>query len=504
MTAEKKIIIIGAGLGGLATGVYAQLNGFNTTIYEQHKKAGGLAATWKRGQYLIDGGIHFLTGHKPGIDFYRILNELGITNDNYSFIDMKTYCRVIDEQKNNIIDITCDLEKLRTTLTENYSDDEILIDKIINGSIKFSKYDLTKFGFDKPQELISKKDYLRNAWKVKTLTRYFSGDYNSSISNFTKDTKNKSLRNFLISIFMPQVPVWFIMMILGSLSSNQMCLLGEGSYQFAKRIEDRFKELKGKIHYLSEIKLISTQNDKVTGVVLANDELKEADYVVSAVDGYHTIYQLLEGRYTNKTIEERYRNLKVVPPYIVVSFGVNREFSDPWLNIIKTNRPVDTGGKQISELAIRIFNYSPFFSPPKKTVIQIMVETDWDFWATIRKNKSQYNETKENIATDILTRLEKYYPGITQQIEVTDVATPYTYWRYTRSSKGSIMGFLPSAKDMLSLYKKSLPGLDNFYMAGQWSLPIGGVQTAIFSGRHAIQLICKKEKKKFSNKLKCP
>jgi phytoene dehydrogenase-like protein len=31
----KRIIIIGSGMGGLATGIYGQRNGFETTIFEK-------------------------------------------------------------------------------------------------------------------------------------------------------------------------------------------------------------------------------------------------------------------------------------------------------------------------------------------------------------------------------------------------------------------------------------------------------------------------------------
>jgi hypothetical protein len=37
---------------------------------------------------------------------------------------------------------------------------------------------------------------------------------------------------------------------------------------------------------------------------------------------------------------------------------------------------------------------------------------------------------------------------------------------------------------------KQLPGLDRFYMAGQWVEPGGGVPTAIMSGRHVVELVC--------------
>jgi phytoene desaturase len=67
---NRSIIIIGAGLAGLATGCYAQMNGYQSRIFEHHSKPGGLAAWWKRGKYLIDGGIHFLIAHKKETSIY--------------------------------------------------------------------------------------------------------------------------------------------------------------------------------------------------------------------------------------------------------------------------------------------------------------------------------------------------------------------------------------------------------------------------------------------------
>lgn len=36
------IIIIGAGIAGLAAGCYAQMNGYHTQIFELHNQPGGL------------------------------------------------------------------------------------------------------------------------------------------------------------------------------------------------------------------------------------------------------------------------------------------------------------------------------------------------------------------------------------------------------------------------------------------------------------------------------
>jgi phytoene dehydrogenase-like protein len=44
---------------------------------------------------------------------------------------------------------------------------------------------------------------------------------------------------------------------------------------------------------------------------------------------------------------------------------------------------------------------------------------------------------------------------------------------------------------------KTLPGLKNFYMCGQWVEPGGGVPSAALSARNLIQVICKHDRKSF-------
>ncbi|MCA9993330.1 MAG: hypothetical protein KDE29_20230, partial [Anaerolineales bacterium] len=63
------------------------------------------------------------------------------------------------------------------------------------------------------------------------------------------------------------------------------------------------------------------------------------------------------------------------------------------------------------------------------------------------------------------------YPGIRGQIEVKDVATPLSYERFTGNWQGSSCGWLLTKETMGLMIQgldKTLPGLANFYMAGQW------------------------------------
>ena len=94
---EKSIIIIGAGIAGLSTGYYSQMNGYRTRIFEMHNKAGGLCTSWKRKGYTIDGCVHWLLGAKPGIDFYRFWEELGAVQGRV-MVEHDNYMRIEGEQ----------------------------------------------------------------------------------------------------------------------------------------------------------------------------------------------------------------------------------------------------------------------------------------------------------------------------------------------------------------------------------------------------------------------
>lgn len=73
---QKSIIIIGAGIAGLSAGCYAQMNGYQSTIFELHDLPGGLCTAWERKGYIFDGCIHDLFGSGEGQPFHSMWQEL--------------------------------------------------------------------------------------------------------------------------------------------------------------------------------------------------------------------------------------------------------------------------------------------------------------------------------------------------------------------------------------------------------------------------------------------
>ena len=74
----KSIIVIGAGMGGMAAGIYGQMNGYETQIFEMHTKPGGQCTSWKRKGYTFDACIHHFFGCKAGSSVNQMWHELGV------------------------------------------------------------------------------------------------------------------------------------------------------------------------------------------------------------------------------------------------------------------------------------------------------------------------------------------------------------------------------------------------------------------------------------------
>jgi phytoene dehydrogenase-like protein len=184
---------------------------------------------------------------------------------------------------------------------------------------------------------------------------------------------------------------------------------------------------------------------------------------------------------------------------MMVNYGVARTFDgEPAFTTYLLDAPLVVGDSEVNAFYVRIFNYSNRFSPPGKTVVQVEFNAEWDYWNNLQADdRAAYDAEKCRVADQVLARLEVHYPGISSSVEVTDVVTPYTFWRYTLNDKGSWEGWLMTAEAMRTSVERTLPGLKDFYMAGQWVMPGGGVPPVLYSGSHAVQLLCHRDGKEF-------
>ena len=215
-----------------------------------------------------------------------------------------------------------------------------------------------------------------------------------------------------------------------------------------------------------------------------------------------TIFDLLEGRYLNHTIRTYYRDLPAAQSILQISLGIARDFSrEPPALSFPLQRPVVLGNVRQERLVLKHYCFDPTMAPPGKSVLSLWCEADYDHWKSLRADRKQYRAAKEQVAQQVIALLDERYPGLRAQIEEVDVATPVTYERYTGNWRGAFAGWALTTRKMSMMMgggmSKALPGLDAFYMIGQWVEPGGNVELSAASGRDVVKDICGLEGKPF-------
>ncbi len=493
---EKSIIIIGAGLAGLSAGCYSQMNGYRSKIFEMdNSKPGGLCTSWKRKEYLIDGCIHWLEGSRTGA-LNRFYQELGAVQDR-RMVDSEEFIRVEGPDRKTLV-AYADIDRLEQHMKELSPADTGVIEEFCNTARILTRYELVP---EKAPELMGLLDLIKMI-KVMPMMRIMRKYSKISIQEYALRFSDPFLRKAFPLIFgdIPDCPMFFVFITLADLHNRNAGVPIGGSLEFSKAIERRYLGLGGEVHYKSRVDKVLVDNDRAVGVRLADGTEHSADIVISAADGRTTIFDMLEGRYINDQIHGYYNDWPIYRACFQMSLGVARDISsEPHAVILPFDKPIKVGDVTRDWVHLRHYCYDPTMAPAGKSVIAAsFIFLNYKYWKELYEDRERYKAEKQGVADAIIDQLEKRFPGIKDDIEVVDVATPVTYERYTGNWQGSYMGWAQTTKTVGSKpMSRTLPGLDNFYMAGQWVFMGGGVPGSVMSGRNLIQIICKKDKKKF-------
>lgn len=476
---SARLVIIGGGLAGLSAGCYARANGFDVTIVEHNVALGGECTAWRRGPYLIDGCIHWLTGGP----FQALYEELGIVPA-MGLHTLEQFCTYRHAREGWQVTLHRDLQATGDGLRRIAPEDSDEIARLLDGAERFA--DLSP-GVERPFELVSAGDRMRELWRLRHDADLFV-HYRKPLSVWVDDhLKSPRLRNLFLRLMPPEAPAILLLFVLGYLSRGWLSRPVGGSARFRDALVARYRALGGEAMSNTTVEEVLEKHGRATGVRLTDGTILDADVVVSTASAPETVFRLLAGRFGAAEWKARMDTWRMFQPIVLASFGVALSLeAEPSTLLIDGIEPFTVGGYRNEHLYVRLYNDDPAFAPPAHTVVQAMVSTDYDWWAT---RGADYQREKEAAADTVLTALDRELPGVKTTVRVTDVATPLTYWRNCRAWRGAFEGWLPGS-NVFKHVPKQLPGLERLYMAGQWVEPGGGVPMAIMSGRNVVQLVC--------------
>ena len=496
---EKSIIIVGAGIAGLSAGCYARMNGFKTSILEMHNIPGGLCTAWERKGYTWDISMHMLTGSCSG-PFYKMWQELGVVQ-NREFYYRDSMVR-IESQDGKVLDFTTDRKKLEDQMLKLSPADAPLSRKFLN--LVYGR-NLMNAASLKPQELSNVLDSLKilpvilplmgkffkyGKQTVQDFADHFQDPFLSQAVRFFIDAPGWPMENF---------PMTGLIGFMKSSVSEAGAPLG-GSQQVIYGIADLYRKLGGTIEFKCKVNEVIIENNHAVGVKLDDGTEKRADIIIWAGDGHTLIFDMLGGRYIDDEISKMYKNWIPVKPIVHVMIGVNYDLSqEPNRMILELEKPVTIADEEFRWMSVIHHCFDPATAPAGKSAVEVWFATKYEYWEKLSKDRAAYLNEKKRIADFAITQLDKRWAGFASKVEVVDVPTPATYVRYTGNWKGSPDGWYVTADNMNSQRPvRSLPGLSGLYTIGQWTAPFTGTVIAALTGRQVVEVICRKEKKKFT------
>ncbi len=485
-----KAIIIGAGIAGLSAGILLRENGIETEIFEMHTLPGGLCTAWRRGGYTFDGCIRYVYGSGEGRMMHALMRRVGVAGTR-EFVEHEESIRVETTGGETVI-FHCDLDRLEAHLLELSPQDAKVIRKLIRDAKSTSRADLPMGTPSNVRDVMTAMAHF-----VPQVLKY-SG---TSMAAFAGSLKSPALREAFLHYYgyskLDELPLFALVMDLAERHARNAGWPLGGSLDLMRDVEKKYVALGGKVRYGCKVAEILTEGNRAAGIRLADGETHKADIVISAADAYTTLQEMLGGRYTPPAYRDAFRSEELIAPILQVSLGIGMDLSHaPHSQAVALREPIEVAGIRYDWLSFKHYGYDKSMAPQGKSTVVAVLETDFSAWEALSRGSERYRMETESAAAQVVARLSDRYPGLADKVEQTDVATPLTWLRYTGNHKGSPQGWQTKPGHMESFPYK-LPGLDGFYMAGQWVRRGGGLPGGAMSALETVRRICKDNKLRF-------
>jgi len=257
----------------------------------------------------------------------------------------------------------------------------------------------------------------------------------------------------------------------------------------------------------SSVKDVLVKNNKVAGVSLSNGQVINSKYVIATCDIENLYERMLpEGAVPDKLIR-RLREGDLYYSSVTVFIGLDCDASLLGLHgelIYLTLDDIprkDHWGRDPYKNTLVIQSPSArdkSLAPGGKSTMTIHCSASIDygnFWKTGKnfERGKAYREFKEKYADILIERVEKSL-GVTikKHIEVLEIATPVTYWRYTGNRNGSIMGTSPTDKNIRNRLAHYKTPVKNLFLGGHWAEYGGGMPMAVKAASNTSLMILEK------------
>ena len=430
------VVIIGAGMSGLAAGVRLAYWGKRVCIVEKHYRVGGLNSFYNLGRRKFDVGLHAMTNYVPKdiklAPLPKLLRQLKLKAEDFALYP----------QRMSVI-------KFPDKTMRFNNDFNFFIQEVIDNFPRQA---------DKFQKL------LKSILEYDELNLHFKPiSARAVVSSFLSDPLLCDM------IFCP-------LMFYGNAQENDMeygqfvimfkSIFCEGFArpragvrQILDVLVNKYKACGGELNMRCTVKSLICANGRVESILLENGEALTADRILSSA-GYIETMQLLTNHDSSKC-NSNAGQLSFVEFILVLNkepakMGYNTTItfynkSDKF-DYRKPGELVD-----VSSGVVCCPNNFQFESPLPEGMLRVTNMANFDLWNKL--SKEEYKAQKAAWLETTLQEVVKFVPDFRDSIVFTDIFTPKTIHKFTGHINGAVYG-TPNK------IKTGRTHLDNLFICG--------------------------------------
>jgi all-trans-retinol 13,14-reductase len=493
-------IIIGSGMGSLATASILAKEGQKVLVLERHYTAGGFTHIFKRKGYEWDVGIHYIGEvGRPNSAVKKLFDY--VSDNELKWADMgDVYDRIIIGEME--YDFVKGVSNFKEKMASYFPDEEEAITKYVN------------FVFEANRA--SRKYFTEKAipsWMSKFIGKKMRKPYLKFSDQTTYEvlrslTSNEELIKVLTGQYgdygLPPKQSSFVMhaSVARHYMSGGNFPIG-GSSQIVETIDPVIEASGGTILVRAEVKEILIEKNKAVGVQMEDGNIFKAKNIISGAGIINTYNKLLPDEIVSKySLKDQLQKVTPSVAHICLYIGLNGTPKE--LEIPKTNLWIYPNDGDHDFCVDRYLknNDAPFplvyvsFPAAKdpdwsnryseKSTVDVLTLMPYELVEQWKESKwmkrgSEYESFKEKIAQRLLNILYKYQPQLKGKVDHYELSTPLSTKHFVNYDKGEIYGLDHTPKRYRQRFLQPRTPIKNLYLTGQ-DIVTAGVAAALFSG----------------------